>query len=844
MLSMSSSIKSPEAFFGFQMGTDRKLARWDKIVEYFWHLDESPRVKVMELGKSTMGNPFLLSIISSPENLENLERIREISWRIAHPQGLSESDARELVVEGKTVVSQTMSVHASEVGGTQMAPELAYEMATSDDPEMENIRKNTILLLFPCLNPDGNIMEVDWYNGTLGTEYEGARIPYLYHKYVGHDNNRDMFHMSQAETRLVVGVIFREWYPQAQLDFHHTGSYGCRFSIPPKTDPLYEHVDPLVWAEQQLFGGLILTDLEAAGKTGVETQATYPGHAIASYTGAFSLHNIIGMITESASAKSATPIYIHYQQLEPARRGRPEYRTQMNFPHPWPGGWWRLRDIVEQQKIAAIATLKVAASFRKRILWNMYLKAKRQIDLGKSEPPSAFIVSPKQHDRLTMMKFLRALQAQDVEVHHAKEDFEADGLIFPKDTYVIFTAQNCRPYILRLLNRTFIHDGPFTRKPDGTPQPPDDMSTGTLVEFMGVKVIEALKPIKGCFEVCEPIQYPKGKVEDSEHGHIFDGRLNESYVVVNHLLKSGVDIFRVLEPRGELPVGAFYIPSKDGVDDILKESSEHHHVTFHAVDNVDFAKKPVKQLRIGLYRRYWGGSMDEGWNRWLFEKYGFEYETLWDNEIREGNLAEKFDVIVIPNDPKVLILGENLEEYYGRRNRKAVVPKYPKEYRSGIGKDGVDKLREFIESGGTVVTLGEASDFAIEELNLPISNVVKGMSPKEFFCPGSTINTNIDTNHPYAYGVDEKPLIFFQRNSAVFELKQSASNQDYKVVVRYPGERVLQSGWLIGEKHLSRKAALIDARLGEGHVVLFGFSPQFRAMTDGTFKLFFNCLLG
>jgi hypothetical protein len=516
----------------------------------------------------------------------------------------------------------------------------------------------------------------------------------------------------------------------------------------------------------------------------------------------------------------------------------------MNFPHPWPGGWWLLRDIVKQQKISAIATLKVAASFRERVLWNMCLKAKRQIDLGKTEPPYAFIIAPQQHDQLTMIKFLQALQAQDVEVHHAKENFEAEGLIFPKNTYIVFTAQNCRPYIMRLMNRTFIHDGPFTRMPDGTPQPPDDMSTGTLVEFMGVKVFEALNPIKGSFEVCGPIQFPKGMVEESEHGHVIDGRLNEGYAVVNQLLEKGVDVYRLLEPLGELPVGAFYIPSNDEVDDIMRVVSERHHVTFNALDSVDFERKPVKQLRIGLYRRYWGGSMDEGWNRWLFEQYGFNYETLWDNEIKEGDLASKFDGIVIPNDPKAVILGESIEEYYSRSGRKAVVPKYPKEYQSGIGKDGVAKLREFINSGGTLITLGEASNFAIEELELPIINLVKGMSSKEFFCPGSTLRTNVDASQPCAYGVDEKTLIFFQRNSAVFGLKQSPSNQDYRVIVRFLEKRVLQSGWLIGEKHLSNKAALIDAKVGEGRVVLFGFSPQSRAMTDGTFKLLFNCLLG
>jgi len=840
---MKTKILSPEGFYGFQIGADRKLARWDKIVEYFWHLNKSPCVKVTKLGKSTMGNPFLLAVISSPENIKNLERLREISLRFSHPKGLSEEELEKLIAEGKTVVSMTMSVHASEIGGTQMSSELAYELTTSDDPEIRKIRENTVFLLVPCSNPDGNIMVVDWYNKWLGTEYEGCGLPWLYNKYVGHDNNRDAFHITQIESKMLTHLLYKEWYPQAQMDFHHTGSYGARFCIPPHTDPLYEYVDPLIWAEQQLYGGAMLIELEAAGKTGIETQGTYPGDMSPAWDDSPCLHNICGMLTESASAKLATPMYVHYQQLGPARRGRPEYRVMTTFPHPWPEGWWRLRDIVEQQKIASIALLKCAANYRERILRNMYLKAKRQIEAGESEPPYAFIVSPRQHDPLTTYKLLQTLQAADIEVHRVKEAFEVDGVTYPEGTYVIFTSQTCRPYILKLLKQTFYHDGPLTRRPDGTPMPPFDLSTDTLAEFMGVRLVEVLKPLKGSFELCDLIEFPRGRVDESKYGYLLDGRLNESFAVVNSLLKKGIEVHRILKPVGDLPVGTFYIPSKEGLER-GQELAERHHVVFQAAESADFEMKPVKPLRIGMYRRYWGGNMDEGWNRWLFEQYGFEYKTLWDAEIKEGNLAEKYDVIVLPNDPKCLILGEGIEEYYRKTRPKYVMPKYPPEFRSGIGKEGMEKLHEFVEAGGTLITLGAASDLAIEELKLPIKNVIKNVEPKEFLCPGSTLKVNIDMAHSLAHGVAEDCLILFWRNYAIFEIEQGASNEDYRVVVSYPEERILQSGWLIGEKYFSNKAALIEAKLGKGRVILFGFRPQFRAKTAATFKFLFNCLLG
>ena len=272
--------------------------------------------------------------------------------------------AQALAAETPLVLFVGCAQHAREIASTQMSMSLARRMAIEETPEMESIRKNVVLLLVPSMNPDGHQMECDWYEEHLATPFEGSRMPWLYHKYVGHDNNRDAFHITQIESEHLTQFLFREWYPQAQVDHHHMGSYGARFSIPPHMDPLYEEVDPIIWTEQQLYGGAMIMELEVNGKTGVETQATYPADGGPYWDESPIAHGICGMLTESASSKLATPMYIHYQQLEPSKRGRPEYRTQMNFPHPWPGGWWRLRDIVEQQKIASLAVLKTAANFR------------------------------------------------------------------------------------------------------------------------------------------------------------------------------------------------------------------------------------------------------------------------------------------------------------------------------------------------------------------------------------------------------------------------------------------------------------------------------------------------
>jgi len=397
--------------------------------------------------------------------------------------------------------------------------------------------------------------------------------------------------------------------------------------------------------------------------------------------------------------------------------------------------------------------------------------------------------------------------------------------------------------------RTFYYDGPFTRQPDGTPLPPEDSATNTVHEFMGVDLVEAKTCFKGAFETVSEVKYPEAYVETSMSGYLLDGRSNESYAAVNLLLKAGVQVSRLIEPVnvGEVLFcsGSFLVPAQQGIGEKLRSISVERDVSFIAAPDASFKSKPVKKLRIGLYQRYWGGNMDEGWTRWLLEQYGFDYTTIRDVDVKKGGLFEQFDVIVLPSDDKTMLLGEGIEELFEKRFMgMAPPPRYPPEYRSSMGKDGVQKLKEFVMSGGTLVALGESSNFAIDELKLPIVNVLANLAPKDFFCVGSTLRVELQKTHPLAYGMPDETLIYFRGNLA-FEIKQGEKSEDVSVVMSYPDAPtpILQSGLLVGDKYLRRKAALAEVKLGKGSVVLFGFSPQFRAQTDTTFKLFFNTLI-
>jgi len=837
-------VKSPEEFFGYRMGSDRKIARWDKVVEYFNLLQErSDKILVNDMGPSTEGEPFLEVIISSPENLANLEELREINLKISDPRTLTEEEVKELLTKAKAVVCQSMSLHASEIGGTQMAPELAYDLLTKDDEETRRVLDNVVFVMVPCFNPDGQIMVTDWYNGTLGTDHEGVMMPWLYHKYAGHDNNRDAFQTNLQESKYVAEILFRKWIPQAYVDHHHMGSYGARFYIPPYCEPFRPLADPLVYREHAWYGAHQAYMLEEAGKKGIIGGAApfpawghYGWHRITNH------HNISGMLTESASAKLASPLYIHPDQLAGGHYSFPDYAAQVNFPHPWPGGWWTLREIVEQKKICAWATLDIAARYKDTVLRNAYLKAKRQTERGEASKTKAYVVPRAQHDPVTTCRLIEKLLLQGIEIHLADSDFTADAVAYPAGTYVIRLDQPKYGLIKSLLGRTFYPDNAWTRDQDGTPRRPKDKGGDVMHEFMGVRV----DPVECEFvadttKISEPV-WPSGGLEgESTIGYAVDPRLNDSFAAVNELLAEGAQVWRSTESLdcGDacLPAGAFIVKGIDKKK--LERVAKEKHVTLYPLSGEPESTTQVSPSKIGLFQRFYGGNADEGWTRLVLEQFGFPYTTVMDKDIKEGGLSEKFDVIIIPHDSEAMITGEGLEEYAKARGRP--LPNFPPEYRSGMGEEGVEALKEFVKAGGRLVCLNASSEFAVKAFGLKVRNVLKGLDRKEFFCPGSTLHAEFDPCHPMGYGMLPGGLVFHWDGLA-FEVLPSGENDRYEVVASYGERDLLESGWLIGEEKLRKKPAMVVAKVGGGEVVLFGFRPQHRGQTHGTYKLLFNTL--
>ena len=833
-------VPTPEEFFGFRMGADRNLARWDRIMEYYRILaDGSDRLVMDNMGETTLGNPFPVMYFTSAENHGRFDEIKRLNAVLSDPRGASETEIKDAVQNGRAVIVQSFCLHSTEVAGGQTAVELVYDMVTRDDPEMTRIMDETVGIMFPCMNPDGQVMVTDWYDETVGTEYEGVGPPSLYHHYIGHDNNRDAFMQNTVESQYVATIMFREWIPQAYVDHHQMGAYTARIYLPPYAEPVRPEADPLVWREMSWFGAHQAYKMEEADLEGAVNAAIYSGWGHFGFHWITPFHNIAGMLTESASARLATPLFVHPEQLGGSRQ-LPEYEEQTTFPNPWKGGWWTVRDIVDRQKVAFLATLDIAARNRETVLRNAYLKAARQTRRGEEGETKAYIIPGEQHDGLTMQHMVNKLLLQGIEVRRADTEFTHDGRLYGPGTYVVPMAQPKRGVIRWLLGQTYYPDNTYTRDRDGNPIRPYDMSTDNMAEFMGVRVDPTGAFVTARTTVVDDLLAPAGGTRAGAFGYWIDGRENAAFRAVNLLWNEGVDVGRATQGGRGIRAGDFVVGA-DARAEVIRRVADETGVLFRPLDSDPGAGR-VRRQRVAMYQRYFGGNMDEGWTRWLLEDFQFPYTSLFDARILEGDLIDDFDVIVLPADGVNRMTGETAGTGSGGFGPPPA-SRYPPEYRSGFGQAGVDAIREFVEAGGTLVTLAEAGDFAIEKLGVPVRNAIAGLSSREFWSPGSTLRVRVDAANRFALGMPDRALATFLARNQVYEVVPGARSHTVTRVVEFLDRDLLQSGWLLGEDHIANRATMVAAELGEGTVVMIGFRAQHRAQTHGTFKLLFNALV-
>ncbi|MBI1750408.1 MAG: hypothetical protein HY234_16005 [Acidobacteria bacterium] len=856
-------LPTPEKYLGFRVGTDKKLARWDQVIEYMQMAAKaSDRVRYTELGKSTMGHPFALMVISSPANLSRLSEIQANQCKLAYPGQLDEKAADEIIAKNPAVMLITLTIHSSEIGSTQMSLELVHRLATEKSAYIQNLLDNVVFLLAPSVNPDGQVMVVDWYNKNAGTEFENAPMPWLYHKYVGHDNNRDSYMLTQVETLHVAKILYQDWFPVAFLDEHQMGSNGPRIFVPPFEDPVNPNIDPAVIAASNLMGMYLFTGLNRAGLEGAQYGERFTWWWQGSHKNGAWYHNMAGLLTEVASARIASPIEqlrarlgqsrsavegfsedAPGAQADPRRPLAPPTDTwpRTNYPRPWLGGTWTLRNIVDYELTITYALLEGVAANRAMLQKNFYSLNRKAIATGAQGDPFAYVFPPAQHDPGALWKLLEALDLSGIEIFRARAAFQAGGKDYPAGSYVIPMSQPFRNYVKDLLEPQ-----QYPMKPTAPGQPPErpyDVTGWTLPLQMGVTAVKIDKPFQGQLERVSPIPLPEGKVISAAKAakprmitYLLPHEWNSSARAVNRLLKDeSVEISWAAENfhagDADHSAGTILVRAKAGkeVAAAIEKATKETNVAVTATDAaISVPAWKLRAPRIGLYQP-WTANMDEGWTRWLLEQYDFPYTTLRNDDIRAGKLNEKFDVILFASQSRNSILN-------GARGAW-VRP----EHRGGLGEEGAKAVEEFVRGGGTLVALDDAADFAIEALGLPVKNTLRGVPADKFYCPGAVLQILVDNHHPVAYGMPAKTSAYFL-DSPAFEITAPFSTAAARAVVKYPSVNPLQSGWIGGPEYLFDKVGVAEANVGKGRVVLLGFRAQFRAQPHATFKLLFNSL--
>lgn len=814
---------APADYLGHPIGADFKLADWQEITGYFEQLGAaSSAVRVDTLGRTTQDRPFILAIVTAPDNMARLEEIRLNQAKLADPRRLGEGEFESLVTSQPAVVLVSNNIHATEIASSQGVMELAYTLAT--DPELAATLKDVVVLLIPSMNPDGQQMVSDWYDRTLGTAYEGGGMPWLYHYYVGHDNNRDFYMLTQVETRLLTDLLYREWFPEIVYDVHQMGGSGARLFVPPFDDPANPNLDPLLIRMISLYGLQMSTDLEAAGKSGVVNASRFDLWWHGGLRTVPARHNMIGILSESASARLASPIFLEPDQVRQPQHG-------VNYPNPWPGGWWHLRDIIEYQLIAARAVIGQAARERPKLIDNFVQLGRRAVTTGSDEAPFAYVIPAGQADMGSAAAMLEVLRGGAVEIHRATAPFEADGLSYPAGSWVVLMAQPYRAHAKDLLERQVYPD--LRVFPGGPPDTPYDAAGWTLPLQMGVEAVEVLRPFEADLQLLsEEIRPLAGAVDGSGPAFIVTNTTNAANLAINRLLSAGGSVAFLSQSTESgarsWPVGSAVLQGAD-VHGILTELAADEGLVAQTFSGRATGHR-VAGLRVGLYQP-WTASMDEGWTRWVFDGWALPYRTLHDAEIRAGDLRSRYDVIVLPD-----ISANSIVE--GRRPGTV-----PSEFAGGLGDAGTGAIRAFVRAGGTLICIDSSSEFAIEELRLPVTNVRPSGSEQRsgdaFYAPGSILAIELDTTHPVGYGMPATTVAYYS-NSPIFEIDEG--DRDVTVVARYPAAGQLLSGYALHPEYLAGKAALVEARYGSGRVVLFGFRPQYRGQSHETFKVLFNAI--
>lgn len=887
-----SQITTPKEHFGHNIGDDYWLATYMELLDYWKKLaEESDRMILEEIGATEEGRPMVMAIITSPENHNQLQEYKDISRKMALAQDLTEDEARALAAQGKAVVWIDGGLHATEVVGAQQEIELVYQMVSRSDPEILRILDNVILLAL-ITNPDGMDLVSNWYMRQTDPKQRSTRgIPRLYQKYIGHDNNRDFYMVTQKETEVVNRILYREWFPQIVYNHHQTGPAGCVLFAPPFREPHSYNIDPLLVLGITTVGNAMHSRFVAEGKPGaaMRDEAGYQTWWNGCLRCTPYFHNMIGILTEMIG--NPTPMTIPFIPQKHLPKG--------DYPFPIAPQEWHFRQSIEYSITANLAILDLAAKLKENFMFNIYRMGRNSIERGSrdhwtSNPKRiqavldaiqtdkaervgsgrsrgyspdyfhkslhdpaardarAYILPSSQADFLTAGKFINTLIKNGITVLHATSDFQVGEKTYPQGSYIVKTAQAFRPHIIDMFEPQFYPDD--TTFPGGPPRPPYDSAGYTLAFQMGIEFDRILDDFQGPFEKIPDLAKPlPGKISGSgKAGFLLSHQINDSFIAINQLLKNGEKVYWLKHPVNtqsqKFPAGVIYIPAGRSTLPLIQRIAQQTGLNFTRM-----ASKPkgdalqLKPVRIGLWDRY-GGSMASGWVRWILEQFEFDFTVVYPPTLDAGNLKQHYDVLVFVGGA---IPGTSAPASGRYRSSQPDPASIPEPYRHMLGSVTAEKtipqLKQFLKNGGCILTLGSSTDLAYH-LGLPLTNALtergedgslKALGREKYFVPGSILQVKVDNQHPLAYGMPEKLDVYINR-SPVFRFLPESASQPISPVAWFNSEKSLRSGLAHGQEYLYGGLAVIEAAVGPGRLFLFGPEITFRAQPHGNFKFLFN----
>jgi len=851
----SETIPTPRSVLGEDIAADYYLADYDDAIRYFRALEKaSQRIRLFSAGKTTQGREMIYGVISAPENLARLEDYKAISRRLGKAEDLDDEEARRLARDSKIIVHIDGGLHSTEVAAHQLPIALAYKLlATEGDAEIDAILDDVILVLWPTLNPDGQNMVVDWYREQRGTPYETSRLPWLYQEYVGHDNNRDGYMINMIESQ-AINRAQQDIAPVIWYTHHQTAPFPARIWMPPFADPISSNITSLMRTWTSVIGINMMGRFESERKPGAIAQANfdnwYPGFV--DYTHVF--RHTISFFTEVAHASAVPRDY----KLEEFPANKQDLKALVMAPSPWEGGLWRLKDSVEYMLTASMSVLETADKYRETLLYNRYQSARDTIRQYAENGPYAYVIPAGQSDMPEAALLVQKLLDHGLTVQQATRAITLGEESYPAQSWVVLMDQPYAGLAHELLGVQKFPDALLNG--EGNPaRVPYDVTGWTLPVQMGIAARSIDQPVpaelRKALRPVDAAEIAGGRIHGAGSVYALSRKTNASFRALNEVLagggKAGLSREPVATVNGE-EGGAIIV---HGVErDAFQQILDANQIDATALEKAPEAAR-LSAARVGIYRPWGGNQYDAGWTRWVLENYGFAPASVYNRDIKRGNLAEGFDTLVIPDlaasrpmrkaDREARMQRLRIPEPYRRKGSVGVLLdglsplQVPEPYAGGIGDRGGEALREFVWGGGTLVALNKASDAIIDLFELPVANVLRGLDSSEFACAGALLQIELEGSPMATGGMHERPGVMFAGGPAF----QPQAGFDGKVLARFvDAQDLLLSGVIIGPEKLQGRAAALEVSYGQGRVFLFGFKPQWRGQSHGTYKMLFNLL--